>query len=605
MASPATTSAPSGTDARPAVAGKPPAGTSEALARLLYQRFDTFHSDFIAVTARAESRFLARDWPSHRLDAALRLGLHTAAVVDTVDTCRAHLPTDDARRVWLEAQRRYVEYVAHRGDLELAETFYNSVTRRLFDVVGLDQELEFNWVGPTALPATNDSTAGDYRVAAVTSSTEAAVRVVLEESPLGEHFADVARDARLVADRIEAHLEGSWHGLHAIDVLNSVFYRNRGAYLVGRLRWLNRVSPCILSIVHDGTGVRVHAALLTESAASRLFSYARSYMHVLTERPATMVAFLKLILPVKPTAELYTTVGYPQHGKTNLFRALYRHMEHSHTRFERSRGAPGTVMVVFSLPTFDTVFKVIKDRFPPIKRVTPQEVKRRYRLVFGYDRVGRLVDAQEFENLAFARNRFDRDLLDELQQECSRTVTVTDDAVALKHVYTVRRMYPLDLYLREMAPERARAAALEYGNAIKDLAAANIFPGDLFPKNFGVTRLGNVVFYDYDEVVLLSEVNFRALPPPRDDVDDMLDQPWFPVGEEDVFPEEFTTYLRSPPIVGEVFAEHHPEIATLDFWQSMKERNQVGDVPDFFPYPASLFLHPGTHHPPDSDPSID
>ena len=595
MTSPATTPAPSGTEARPAVAGNSSPGTSEALARLLYQRFDTFHSDFIAVTARAEDRFLARDWQSHRRDAALRLGLHTAAVRDTVKACQAQLPADDARRTWLGAQRRYVEYVAHRGDLELAETFYNSVTRRLFNVVGLDQELEFNWVGPTALPATNDSTAGDYRIAEATTSTEAAVRAVLEDSSLGPHFDDVARDARLVADRIEAHLKGSWHGLHAIDVLNSVFYRNKSAYIVGRLRWLNRVSPCILSIVNDSTGVRVHAALLTESAASRLFSYARSYMHVLSERPATMVAFLKLMLPVKPTAELYTTVGYPQHGKTNLFRALYRHMEHSHTRFERSPGAPGTVMAVFSLPTFDTVFKVIKDRFPPTKRVTPQEVKRRYRLVFGYDRVGRLVDAQEFENLTFARNRFDHDLLEELQRECSRTVTVTDDEVVLKHVYTVRRMYPLDLYLRQMAPERARAAAIDYGNAIKDLAAANIFPGDLFPKNFGVTRLGNVVFYDYDEVVLLSEVNFRALPPPRDDFDDMLDQPWFPVGEDDVFPEEFTTYLRSPPIVGEVFAQHHPEIATLDFWQSMKDRNRAGDIPESFPYPASLRLPTGTH----------
>ena len=563
---------------------------AEALAGILYERFKVFHSDFIAVTARAEGRFLARDWHGHRQDAAERLNLHTDAVLDTVETCRTRLREAGARQAWIDAQRRYVELVTGRGDMELAETFYNSVTRRLFGVVGLDRELEFIWLGPTALPAA-DGSGQEHYSAEVGDSTQGAVAAILERSPLGPHFAHLARDARLVAERIDAYLDGVWRDLDAIDMLSAVFYRQKGAYLVGRLRWLNRVSPCILPVVHDDTGVHVDAALLTESAASRLFSYARSYMHVLSERPAGVVAFLKSMLPVKPVAELYTSLGYSQHGKTNLFRALYRHMEHSNTRFEHSRGAPGTVMAVFSLPSFDVVFKVIKDRFPPSKRTTPEDVKRRYRLVFGYDRVGRLVDAQEFENLTFARDRFDDDLLEELLEECSRTVTVTDTEVVLGHVYTERRVYPLDLYLREMSPDRALAAAVDYGNAIKDLAAANIFPGDLFCKNFGVTRLGSVVFYDYDELALLSEVNFRALPAPRDDADEMLDQPWFSVGADDVFPEEFATYLRSPPMVGEVFAEHHPEIATLGFWQSMKQRNRSGDIPDFFPYPASVRLH--------------
>ncbi len=573
---------------------------AEALAGILYERFEAFHSDFIAVTARASGRFLARDWHGHRQDAAERLNLHTDAVLDTVDACRARLPGTGARQVWIDAQRLYVQLVTHRSDMELAETFYNSVTRRLFGVVGLDRELEFIWLGPTALPHT-DGAGPEHYSASASRSTEAAVAAILAGSPLGPHFADLSRDAALVAGRIDGYLDGVWRGLDAIDMLSAVFYRQKGAYLVGRLRWLNRVSPCILPIVHDGTGVHVDAALLTEPAASRLFSYARSYMHVLSERPAAVVAFLKSMLPVKPVAELYTSLGYSQHGKTNLFRALYRHMEHSNTRFEHSRGAPGTVMAVFALPSFDVVFKVIKDRFPASKRTTPEDVKRRYRLVFGYDRVGRLVDAQEFENLTFARDRFDDDLLDELRQECSRTVTITDTEVVLGHVYTERRVYPLDLYLREMAPDRALAAAIDYGNAIKDLAAANIFPGDLFCKNFGVTRLGSVVFYDYDELALLSEVNFRALPAARDDADEMLDQPWFPVGADDVFPEEFATYLRSPPLVGEVFAEHHPEIATLDFWQSMKGLNRTGDIPDFFPYPASVRLH--RELPPSTEPA--
>ena len=569
--------------------GKP--GTPEELARILCERFEAFHSDFIAVTARAEDRFLRRDWQGHRSDAAERLNLHTDAVLATVDACGARLPDSDARCAWIEAQRRYIEFLSDRSDMELAETFYNSVTRRLFNVVGLDSELEFIWLGPTALPSAEEPGPEQSSVA-VDGPTEAAVAALLEQSPLGAHFSDLDRDARLVAGRIDEYLAGRWRSIDAIDVLDAVFYRHKGAYLVGRLRWLNRVSPCILPVVHDDSGVRVDAVLLTEPAASRLFSYARSYMHVLSQRPASVVAFLKSMLPVKPVAELYTSIGYSQHGKTNLFRALFRHMEHSNTRFEHSRGAPGTVMAVFALPSFDVVFKVIKDRFPPSKRTTPEDVKHRYRLVFGYDRLGRLVDAQEFENLTFARDRFDESLLDELREQCSRTVTVTDKEVVLGHVYTERRVYPLDLYLREAAPDRAAAAAVDFGNAIKDLAKANIFPGDLFPKNFGVTRLGSVVFYDYDELALLSEVNFRSLPVAAgaaagDAADDeMLDQPWFGVGTDDVFPEEFATYLRSPPVVGEVFAEHHREISTRDFWQSMKQRNSGGDAPDLFPYPG-------------------
>ncbi len=572
------------------MAGTSPSGPSEALACILCDRFETFHTRFVTVTARAEGRFLARDWHGHRRDAVERLNLHTGAVMDTVEACRSRLPETGARSAWIDAQRRYIQFLSDRGDIELAETFYNSVTRRLFDVVGLDRELEFIWLGPTALPASDD-TGTEHSSVEVAGSTEAAVAAVLERSPLGPHFSDLGRDAALVAARIDGYLDGAWRDLDAIDMLDAVLYRQKGAYLVGRLRWLNRLSPCILPVVHDDSGVHVDAALLTEPAASRLFSYARSYMHVLSARPASVVAFLKSMLPAKPVAELYTSLGYSQHGKTNLFRALYRHMEHSNTRFEQSRGAAGTVMAVFTLPSFDVVFKVIKDRFPPSKRVTPAEVKRRYRLVFGYNRLGRLVDAQEFENLTFARDRFDDGLLDELRRDCARTVSVTDTEVVLGHVYTERRVYPLDLYLRETNPDRAVAAAIDYGNAIKDLAAANIFPGDLFAKNFGVTRLGSVVFYDYDELALLSELNFRALPEPLDALDEMFDQPWFPVGADDVFPEEFATYLRSPPVVGAVFDEHHPEIATVAFWESMKQRNRAGDIPDLFPYPASVRLH--------------
>lgn len=560
----------------------------ERLALLLHDSFVSYHDAFLEVTHRAANRFLNREWDEHLEDNTERLGLHKKGVWNAVDAARLILAEDpdEAKQQWVEARRRYVSLVGRRMDFELAETFYNSVTRRLFEVIGLDINLEFLWLGPTALPA-DDGTRGEYRNFPVDESLNETFRQILEHSPLASQFADIDRDASRITAEVQQALDTIWDGtIDSIDILRPVFYRNKGAYLVGRLRWLNRVNPIILpvAVMPDG-GVRVDAVLLTELSASRLFGYTRSYFHVLCRRPAAVVAFLKSLLPVKPVAELYTSIGYSAHGKTNLFRALYRHMEHSNTRFERARGARGMVMAVFTLPSFDVVFKIIKDRFPPSKRTTPEDVQRRYKLVFDHDKVGRLVDAQEFNNLSFDRDRFDEELLEELREDCSRAVTITDDQVILHHVYTERRLYPLDLYLREMAPDRAREAAVDYGHAIKDLASANIFPGDLFPKNFGVSRHGVVVFYDYDELALLSEVNFRKLPVSQSYEDEMLDQPWFPVEPNDVFPEEFSTYLRSPRVVGEVFDDVHPEISTVEFWQEMKERHQAGERPNFFPYP--------------------
>ena len=317
--------------------------TVERLARTLHDAFVDYHDRYLGITHRASRRFLNRDWAAHQSDATERLGLHDQLVRGVVDSARLALPDDDlvARTLWIRARRRYVDLIAERVDLELAETFYNSVTRRLFAVVGLDTELEFLWFGPTALPP-DDGSRGEYRAFPQEESLFDCVREILEHSPLASHFADLEGDAERVSGRVAVHLDDIWDGnFDAIEVLRPIFYRNKGAYLVGRVRWLNRVSPIIIPLLNREGGVQIDAVLLTESDASRLFGYTRSYFHVLCRRPAAVVGFLKSLLPVKPVAELYTSIGYSEHGKANFFRALYRHMEHSNTRFERARGVRG------------------------------------------------------------------------------------------------------------------------------------------------------------------------------------------------------------------------------------------------------------------------
>jgi isocitrate dehydrogenase kinase/phosphatase len=511
-------------------------------------------------------------------------------------SCEVHphlRTTPDRRGTWRTARTAYKRRITQRTDLELAETFFNSVTRRIFTTIGVDNDVELRWFGASTLPR-GLGRSEMFGTWTRTGGSAAMVQSILESYDFGVPWVDLVGDARRAGARIDAFLLDSWDtlDLDGIDMLATVFYRNKGAYLVGRLRHLNRVTPIVFPIIHGDGGIQIDTVLLTESQASRLFSFTRSYFFVETPKPAELVGFCKSMLPMKSISELYTSVGFHQHGKTTLYRSLYRHMQNSHDKIMRARGTPGMVMSVFTLVSFNVVFKIIKDRFDPPKNTTRQAVRDRYRLVAQHDRVGRMVDAHEFENLSFDRDRFDPDLLDELLTEASLTVRVEGDQVVVSHVYTERQVYPLNLYLREMSADRAEAAALDWGWAIKDLAAANIWPGDLFTKNFGVTRHGSVVFYDYDEITLLDACRFRRIPQSDDHEHEMRSTPWFAVEPGDVFPEQFPTFMSFPADVPreiwERFQTVHGDLFTPDFWIDVQGRLAEDDVPEFFPYPDRL-----------------
>jgi len=370
------------------------------------------------------------------------------------------------------------------------------------------------------------------------------------------------------------------------EVLPAVFYRNTGAFLVGRIRAGLDVIPLILALVHPEGGIRADAVLLTADDASIVFGFTRSYFHVLGEHPGAMAEFLQSIMPQKRVDELYTSIGYNKHGKTELYRRLLRHLaDDPAARFEPAEGDKGLVMSVFALPSFHIVFKIIKDRFGFPKNLTRQAVEDRYQFVFVHDRVGRLADAQEFELLRFPRDRFDPAVLEELEREASSSVELAGNDVVLRHLYTERQVTPLNLYLRRADPVAGTRAIVDYGNAIKELAAANIFTGDMLLKNFGVTRHGRVVFYDYDELCLLTECTFRPLPQPATPEDEMSAEAWFHVAERDVFPEEFRPMLSLPGRLGQAFRERHEDLMTVEFWRDLQQRQHAGPpVLDVRPY---------------------
>lgn len=569
------------------------------IADTVYAGYVEYIAAFQNLTRRAAANFTTRSWTSQDADAIKRLLVHTEIVQRTVAEVHPHLrTTPDRRGTWRTARTAYKRRITQRTDLELAETFFNSVTRRIFTTIGVDNDVELRWFGASTLPR-GLGRSEMFGTWTRTGGSAAMAQSILESYDFGVPWVDLVGDARRAGARIDAFLLDSWAtlDLDGIDMLATVFYRNKGAYLVGRLRHLNRVTPIVFPIIHGDGGIQIDTVLLTESQASRLFSFTRSYFFVETPKPAELVGFCKSMLPMKSISELYTSVGFHQHGKTTLYRSLYRHMQNSHDKIMRARGTPGMVMSVFTLVSFNVVFKIIKDRFDPPKNTTRQAVRDRYRLVAQHDRVGRMVDAHEFENLSFDRDRFDPDLLDELLTEASLTVRVEGDQVVISHVYTERQVYPLNLYLREMSADRAEAAALDWGWAIKDLAAANIWPGDLFTKNFGVTRHGSVVFYDYDEITLLDACRFRRIPQSDDHEHEMRSTPWFAVEPGDIFPEQFPTFMSFPTDVPreiwERFQTVHGDLFTPDFWIDVQGRLAEDDIPEFYPYPDRLRFRRG------------
>jgi isocitrate dehydrogenase kinase/phosphatase len=564
-----------------------------AAAREIHAAFRDYFLKFVVLSRRAHERFARADWPGHQRDATRRLDLYA----DSLSKLHARLGrTLDGRLtdhgLWCEVKRVFEPLAATDPNPELERTFFNSVTRQIFSTVGVDPRIEFVQAEPQAPPAAGADPI-IVRYEARDETADVILRILEDHRPEAP-YRDAEADARLVGLRVDDLLmrgAGS-PSLEAFEVLRPAFFRNKAAYLVGRIRTRSATIPLVLPLLHTPQGVAVDAVLTNTEDVSILFSFTRSYFHVATDRPRAVIAFLQSIMPNKPVAELYISLGLYKHGKTELYRSLERHLERSSDQFEIASGDEGLVMLVFTLPSYDRVFKLIRDSFLYPKQTTPEEVRQRYRLVFERDRVGRLVEAQQFEHLRFRRDRFSPALLAKLREAAARTVHEDGAWLTIEHLYTERRVRPLNLYLREVGPNEARLAVLDYGTAIKELAAANIFPGDFLLKNFGVTRHQRVVFYDYDELCLLSDCRFLKLPVARTPEDELAAEPWFTVAENDVFPEEFRRFLGLSPELAETLERHHGDLFTPEFWQGMQERHRAGEVVDFYPYSVNLRLRP-------------
>lgn len=554
-------------------------------AQTLVDAFADYNAEFRAITQRARKRFEERDWHGSQRDAVERIDLYRRYVDSAVELMQRKLGDDvHERAVWSSIKRRFAEIIDPLPDNEFPRTFFSSITRTTFDTTGVDAAVEFFALDLD--PLSNVKTHVETKVYVNRGSIELLVEELLADFRFRTPYRDFDRSVRTVTEELRSSLEsgGERRTVEKLEVIKEVFYQMTRAYLVGRISGRGWTLPFVVALRNQESGVVVDAIMLEEGTVSVLFSFTRSYFHVDLAHVGEVVKFLKSILPRKPVSELFTVLGRAKQGKTERYRELYRHLQTSDDQFILAPGEKGLVMVCFTLPSFDVVFKLIRDKFPYQKNILRQDVLQKYDLVFKHDRAGRLVDAQEFRRMKFPKARLAPDLLHELLTETAATVHEEGDQLLIDHLYIERRMTPLNLYVREASREQAEKAVLDYGQAIRDLAVTNIFPGDLLLKNFGVTRHGRVIFYDYDELCLVTDCRFREVPESRYEEDEMLAETWYYVGENDVFPETFINFLGFDPHLKEVFLNAHREILTADWWRGIQERLREGDVLEVLPY---------------------
>ena len=572
------------------------------IAQALIDGFNRHYRLFRETTALAKLRYERSDWHGQQRAQRERIEFYDLRVNEAVNRLRTEFGADDLPQdTWQQAKLHYIGLLTDHHQPELAETFFNSVTAKLLTRSYFKNDFIFVRPAVSTEYIENDEPASrpTYRAYYPTKDTlQATWQRIVNNFQLQGEFEDLERDVEHVVQAMLAVLGGFRPRTNfQIQVLSSLFYRNKGAYLVGKIINGFNETPLALPILHkspdgtvpDGDGGKLHidAALFGEDDLLMIFSYARAYFMVDMEIPSAYVQFLRGLMPRKPRAELYNSLGLQKHGKNLFYRDFLAHLRHSSDAFRIAPGIKGMVMLVFDLPSFPYVFKVIKDFYPPQKDTSREQIKGKYLLVKQHDRVGRMADTLEYSNVAFPRHRFEQELVDEIRHFCPSLLEEDGDTLVLKHLYIERRMIPLNIYLQEASPEQMAHAVVEYGNAIKDLVAANIFPGDMLWKNFGVTRHGKVVFYDYDEIEYLTECNFRRVPQPRNEEEEMSGEIWYTVNKGDVFPETFGPFLLGNPAVREVFMAHHADLLEAAFWQGHKQRIKAGHVHDVFPYEAS------------------
>ncbi|EMC9359010.1 bifunctional isocitrate dehydrogenase kinase/phosphatase [Proteus mirabilis] len=561
--------------------------TEDLVAQTILQGFDAQYGRFLEITSGAQYRFEQADWHGIQLAMKERIRLYDNHVGLVVEQLRCIRHDIDKESVFLQkVKERYTQLLPNYPRFEIAESFFNSVYCRLFHHRELNKKNLFVFSSQPAYRFTQ-APCPLSRTFVIQSDLPALLQDILSRLPLRLPWQNKSRDIQFICQTLYAQFSHEELQNAVFHIANELFYRNKAAWMIGKIAINNQFIPLLLPIHNIEQHLVIDTCLTTTDEASIVFGFARSYFMVYAPFPAALVTWLRDILPEKSIAELYMSIGCQKHGKTEYYREYLAFMNFSSEQFIEAPGVKGMVMLVFTLPTYDRVFKVIKDRFAPQKTMTAERVKECYRLVKEHDRVGRMADTQEFENFVIDKKRISNDLMAILEQEIPNKLEDLGDKLLISHLYMERRMTPLNIYMEQCDDKQLKAVVEDYGQALKELIAANIFPGDMLFKNFGVTRHHRVIFYDYDEISYMTDMNFRAIPPARYPEDELASEPWYSVAENDVFPEEFRYFLCCDKQVCHYFEAQHRDLLSPEYWQQQQQRIKQGYIEDVYAYPQS------------------
>lgn len=567
---------------------------SMAIASTVLTGFTRHFTAFQEVTAGAKRRFENADWEGQREAAQQRIRFYDTRVDDTIAELHRTFSADQLGPLsWQQAKRDYVLLLLDSFQPELAETFFNSVFCRQYDPRFFNSEHIFvrSAVSTDYIESERPSFFVYYPRQNGFRNT---IRRIIGACEFDLPFEDLKRDVNSIAHAIVDYIRHvsqpqRKHLNFQLQIINAPFFRNKAAYIVGRAINGAEIIPFALPILNnEAGGLYVDTVLLGPREVSKLFEFSYVYFQVAHPVPSAIVNFLRRLMPGRSRADLYSAIGYHKQGKTEFYRGFLHHLRYSDDSLDLAPGVKGMVMAVFTLPSYPYVFKIIRDRFAPPKNTDRQTVEAKYQLVKQHDRVGRMADTLEYSYVTFPKHRFTPALLAELQESCANSIRIIGDTITFEHLYIERRMVPLNMEMEVATDEELDALMRGYGEAIKEMAAANIFAGDLLFKNFGITRLGRIVFYDYDEIVYLTECNFRRIPPARFPEDEMATEPWYSVGPNDIFPEEFETFLLTSPRIKRAFMKYHTDLLDADWWVARQNDIRNGILRDIFPYSEAI-----------------
>ena len=567
------------------------------LARAVFAGFDAMFAEFLNITLGAQSRFEQRQY--HDVQRAMRdrLQVYERQVKNVSEAVKIIAYQElDCPHTWQLAKNIYGDMVEHHENKPIAHTFFNSTFGAIWD----DKKIRTVHLFVLKAKYRSEPRSFESLVSRISlqNGFETAISQLITTQMFRVPFCQLNADLKRLQQTL---MQGAKHQCKQvyelinlndgfIEYANSLFFRNKACYLIGRCIAKNGDNmPFAIAILNTEKGLKIDAVMMGADQLSLLFGFARTYFMVDTDQPARYVDYLSVLMPHKKRFELFNAIGFIKHAKTEFYRYKVDTTKNSPASFKyiNAPGTPGMVMLVFTIEGSDYVYKVIKDKFSAPKTATKAQVKEKYNFVKQADRVGRLVDTHEFRYLAFDLSRFSEELLTQMKTHIDNSLVISGKALILKHVYVERKMTPLNLYINHCDKHALDHVMLDYGKAIKDLAGANIFPGDMLMKNFGVTRWGRVVFYDFDEICPLTQCNFRDVPQTQNALEELSSHSYFDIDENDIFPSQFKVFFSANAHAFECFNTHHSDLFTTTYWQQCQQQIQNGFLPDVYPYKQS------------------